>query len=231
MSVVGQFPLMSDIKRRTIRAPTNPLDKCTIVSIYPRLIEEKKHTIQPGIFVIQPGTYDNPSTLVVGPSSWWKEIDENQPLLEIPHSSIVVADAVVKDYCNGLVACDMAESMPGLFFIPGEVKAFEIKRIHKDKLDAAEARQRKWFTELVKLADVLWSGSNGNPLTVSAEAKLAAHYLNLTNKEWLKDSQVMELVRCVACGNLKNPLYPVCSNCKAISDPAKAKELGLVFAQ
>jgi hypothetical protein len=26
-------------------------------------------------------------------------------------------------------------------------------------------------------------------------------------------------------------MYPVCSNCKNITDPAKAKALGLVFAQ
>lgn len=229
--VIGQFPLMSDLKRRTIRAPVNPLDKSTIISILPKLIEERKHTIQPGVFVIQPGTYDTPSTLVVGGSSWWKEIDENQPLLEIPHSSIVVADSVVRDYCNGLIACDMADNMPGLFFIPGDIKQFEIKKIHKDKLDAAEAKQKNWFHSLVRMADSLWAGSNGNPLAISGDMKLAARSLNLVNKEWLKDSQVMELVRCVACGSLKNPLYPVCSNCKAISDPAKAKELGLVFVQ
>jgi hypothetical protein len=222
---------MSDLKRRTIRAPVNPLDKSTIVSILPKLIEERKYTIQPGVFVIQPGSYENPSTLIVGGSSWWKEIDENQPLLEIPHSSIVVADSVVRDYCNGLIACDMADNMPGLFFIPGAITQFEIKKVHKDKLDAAEAKQKNWFNMLVRMADSLWAGSNGNPLTISAEMKMAAHNLNLFNKEWLKDSQVMELVRCIACGHLKNPLFPVCSNCKAISDPVKAKELGLVFAQ
>jgi hypothetical protein len=231
MAVVGQFPLMSDFKRRTIKAPVNPLDKSTIVSILPKHIIERKPTIQPGVFEIKPGTYEQPSVLVVGPSSWWKEIDENQPLLEIPHSSIVVADSVVKDYCNGLIACDMADAMPGLFFIPGELRVDQIKKDHKDKLDIANIKQKNWYTALVRMADALWSRSNGNPLSISDDMKLAARYLNLINKEWLKDSQTMELVRCMACGHLKNPLYPICSNCKAISDPAKAKELGLVFAQ
>jgi uncharacterized OB-fold protein len=81
------------------------------------------------------------------------------------------------------------------------------------------------------MADALWSRSNGNPLTISDEMKLAARELNLVNKEWLKDSQTMELVRCKACGSLKNPLYPICANCKSIDNPDKAKELGLVFAQ
>lgn len=231
MSVVGQFPLMSEFKRKTIRAPVNPLDKSTIVSILPKHIIEKKCTIQPGVFEIRPGTYDNPSILVVGPSSWWKEIDENQPLLEIPHSSIVVADSVVKDYCNGLIACDMADNMPGLFFVPGEFTVDKIKKDHKDKLDAANIRQRNWFHALVRMGDAMWSRSNGNPLSISDDMKMAARQLNLINKEWLKDSQVMELVRCQACGSLKNPLYPICSNCKAITDKEKAKELGLAFAQ
>lgn len=242
MSVIGQFPLMSDLKRRTIRAPVNPLDKSTIVSIYPRHIVERKHTIQPGVFEIQPGTYDNPAILVVGPSSWWKEIDENQPLLEIPHSSIQIADSVVKDYCNGIFGCDMGEKMPGLFFVPGaktlsngEVdKKATLEWIKKEKfaeLAAANMRQRNWFVELVRLADGLWANTNGHPRAVSDDMKLAARELNLINKDWLTDSQTMELVRCKACGHLGNPLYPVCSNCKAINDPAKAKDLGLVFAQ
>jgi hypothetical protein len=125
----------------------------------------------------------------------------------------------------------MGDNMPGLFFIPGAQTLEAIKKDHKDKLDAANQRQNNWYAALVRMADALWSRSNGNPLSISDDAKLAARSLNLVNKEWLKDSQTMELVRCAACGHLKNPLYPICSNCKSISDPAKAKELGIVFAQ
>lgn len=230
MSVIGQFPLMSDVKRRTIRAPSNPLDKSTIVSIFPKHIHEIKHTIQPGVFDIPAGSFEKPSCLVVGPSSWWKEIDENQPLLEISQSSILIAESIVKDYCNGILACDMAENMPGLFFVIGEWTAAEVKAKYQKELEAANNRQRNWYKALVRMADALWARSGGNSLTISDEMKIAAQELNLVNKEWLKDNQIYELVRCVACGHLKNPTYPICSNCKAISDPAKAKELGLVFA-
>lgn len=243
MSVIGQFPLLSDVKRRTIRAPVNPLDKSTIVSIYPKYIVERKYTIQPGVFEIPAGTYEKPAILVVGPSSWWKEIDENQPLLEIPHSSVQIADSVVKDYCNGIHGCDMGDKMPGLFFVPGAKFNFIDNTVDiaattkwileekKAELQLAYQRQVNWFKELVRQADSLWSRTNGNPLSISDDMKLAARSLNLMDKEWLKDSQIMELVRCKACGSLKNPLYPVCANCKAIDDPEKAKELGLVFAQ
>src|SRR5258708_3066693 len=89
-------------------------------------------------------TYENPSLLVVGSSSWWKELDLDQPLLEITNSSIQIADSIVKDYCNGILACDMDSRMPGLFFLMGDVKLPIIKDKYKDKLEAARAKQKNW---------------------------------------------------------------------------------------
>jgi len=83
---------------------------------------------------------------------------------------------------------------------------------------------------LVKLADSLWARSNGNPLAISDSMRTAAKELNL-EKDWMKDFRMVETVRCKACGSLLNPMFPVCPTCKAINDPAKAKELGLTFAQ
>jgi len=221
---------LGDMNRRLIRAPINPLDKSTVVSILPKLIDETKHTIQPGRFIIPPGSYDKPALLVVGSSSWWKETDEGQPMLEIPHSSIQIADSIVKDYCNGILACNMGDTMPGLFYVPGNYDIEKLKKEYKKELDEALVRQRNWYSELVKLGDILWARSNGNPLTISEDMRLAANELNLTNKEWLRDVQIMELVRCKACGSLKNPQYPICPTCKAIDNPELAKKLGLVFA-
>jgi hypothetical protein len=228
---VGEFPGLAQTQRRTIRAAVNPMDKSTIVSILPKPIRERKATISPGFFEIPPGSYENPSILVIGPSSWWREIDDNQPLLEIPVSSIQVADSIVRDYANGLLACNMADQMPGLFYVPGE---FTLEKLRKDfphLLVKAQMSQKKWFLELVKIADILWARSNGNPLSISDDARLACRELNIANKPWLGDIQTAELVRCIACGNLRNPAFPICSVCKAIADPVRAKELGLTFAQ
>lgn len=231
MTLVGAFPGHSELRRKTVRAPTNPMDKSTIVSIYPRPIDEVKHTIEPGKFHIDGGSYDKPATLIVGPSSWWKELEEDQPLLEIPVSSIQIADSVVRDYANGLVACDMGASMPGLFYIPGSFTQKDIIINHKGRLDEAQAKQRNWYKLLVNMGDVLWARSSGNPLAISGDMRLAAVELNMNDKEWLKNEQVMELVRCVACGSLRNPAFPVCQTCKAVVDPEMFKKLNLTFAQ
>jgi len=231
MSQVGEFPTITNPNRRTIRAAVNPMDKSTIVSILPKRISERKATIQPGFFEIPSGTFDSPSVLVVGPSSWWREVDENQPLLEIPVSSIQIADSVVRDYCNGILACNMADQQPGLFYIHGEWTAKDLKKEHPLLLLEAQTKQKKWFSELIRIADILWSRSNGNPLSISSDARLACQELNISNKPWLGDVQTMELVRCVACGSLRNPSFPICQTCKAIVDPEMAKQLNLTFAK
>jgi len=231
MSVVGSFPGLNESNRRTIRAPTNPMDKCTIVSIFPKEINEIKHTIQPGRFHINAGSYEAPALLIVGSSSWWREIDENQPLLEIPNSSIQVADSVVKDFCNGLLACNMSDVMPGLFYVNGESNLVEIKTTYKDKLNNARANQKRWYEALVQMADINWARSNGNPLSVGDDMRLAARELALNSKDWMRNTQSFEMIRCVACGALRNPSYPVCGACHAVIDKDKAEKLGLTFLQ
>jgi hypothetical protein len=202
--------------RRLIRSIKNPMDKCTIVSIFPKEIDEVKHTIEPGKFHIPAGTFEKPAILVVGSSSWWKDIDADQPMLEIPVSSIQIAESVIKDYCNGFLACNMADLMPGLFFALGEHTVMDIKLKYKEKLNEVKIRQDNWYKILVRLADSLWARSNGNPLVICDEMRLAAKSLNFNEKPWLKDFVMMEKVPCKACGTLKNPEYPVCPLCKAI---------------
>jgi len=184
MSMVGEFPGMQQTNRRTIRAPINPMDRSTVVSILPKRIIERKATLQPSTFELSPGTFENPSVLVIGPSSWWREVDENQPLLEIPVSSVQIADAIVRDYCNGLLACNMADQMPGIFYLPGEYTVEKVKKEQPLLLQKALANQKKWFMELIRIADILWSRSNGNPLSISDDSRLACRELNIQNKPW-----------------------------------------------
>jgi hypothetical protein len=213
MSVVGAFPGMN-WKRMTIRGEVNPMDKSTIVSICPCVLDDRKCTIQPGHFHLDPGTMVKPSILVVGPSSWWRDIDEDQPLLEIPVSSIQVANSVVRDWCNGILGSNMNDVMPGFFYVTGEHTSDDIKKNYSKKLEEADLKQRKWYQMLIKLADSLWARSNGNPLAISDDMRLAAREMNVTaNKDWMKDFSMVEMVRCKACGSLKNPLYPICAAC------------------
>jgi len=216
-------------QRRAVRAAKNPIDRCTIISIFPKEIDEVKHTIEPGKFRIDAGTFENPSILVVGSSSWWKDIDPDQPLLEIPHSSIQVADSVVKDYCNSKLGCDMGDAMPGVFFVLGEVAQMEVKVKYRKKLEEMRIKQDNWYMILVKMADALWARSNNNPIVISDEMRLGARSLHLDDKSWLKDFRLVKLIECKYCGGMRNPSFPICPVCKAI-DPAHPLANEIKFA-
>ena len=203
-------------RRRVIRSARNPLDKCTIVSIFPKEVYAEKVTVDPGMFKIPPGTFEEPATLVIGSSSWWKDIDMSQPMLEIVVGSIQMADSIVNDYCNAVLGSDMSSAMPGLFFTTGGHTSAEIKKDYGKKLKEANDKQNNWYRVLVKMADILWARTNNNPIVIADEMKLAARSLNLNDKSWLKDYQMAELIRCVFCGGMRNPMYPICPVCKAI---------------
>jgi len=214
------------------KMPVNPLDRSTIFSILPKKITEKNCTLDPGIFVIEPGTETNPTRLVVGPSSWWKDVsngDDSQPLVEIPQSSILIADSVVRDYCNGILACNMGDSMPGLFWLPGNVTVNELKEKHKEILEGAKKKQRNWFNALIKMADMLWARSSGNPLAISEDMKMAAKEINVT-RDWTRNFEHIEMISCHACGQLVRNTVIVCSNCKIVMKPDEFKKLNLSFA-
>lgn len=227
---VGAFPGIASHFNRTTRADVNPYDKSTVVSIFPKAIDETNHTISPGRFKLAPGTYENPSLLIIGPSSWWKFIDDQQPILEIPCGSHQIANSLVRDYCNGLVGCNMTNSMPGIFWLPGELSAEDVKTKHPDALRKAKEKQDMFWKALVKLADSFWARTNGNPLSINDEMRMAAREMNLTGKDWMKDFTMMQMVNCKACGSPVKPGYPVCSNCHAIVNETQAKELGIKFA-
>jgi hypothetical protein len=228
---IGSPGIGGAIHKRVIRSTPNPLDKSTVVSIYPKKIDETKPTLQPGRYIVEAGSYEKPAILVIASACWWKELDDEQPALEVTVGSVQVADSFIRDYCNGLLACNMGDKMPGLFFVPGNIPLSEIMTKHRADLDKARTKQRAWFEDLVKLADIMWSRTNGNPLSISDDARLAATELGFKDKPWLKDYNTLQLTNCPACGVLRNNSFPVCQHCHNIIDMDAYKKLGLQVAK
>ncbi len=124
----------------------------------------------------------------------------------------------------------MGENMPGLSWLPGALSLKEIKEKHPGHLETMNKKQRNWFSALVRMGDVLWSRSQGNPLAISDDMKMAAKELNIGNKEWLKNFEHIELVSCKACGVMNRSTVVVCPNCKVILNPEEFKKLNMSFA-
>lgn len=223
MSLVGGFPSLREMARRAVPGPVNPFDKSTIVSIYPRPIRFENITLNPGRWYLEAGSVEKPAILTIGPSSWWKDVGPDEPLIEIVQSSVQVAESLVKDYLNGLFACNMVDTMPGLFFLPG--KAYTLKEVMKDHellLAVALKNQRNYYASLIKYGESLWARSNGNPLVINDEMRLAAKTLGRNDVDWMKDHVNAGLVPCFACGEFKNPEFPICKACHTI-DPNHPK--------
>jgi len=200
------------------------------VSIYPRDIKFKIITLSPGRWFLPAGNPEEPSVLTIGPSSWWRDVGLDQPLLEIVQPSVQVAESLVKDYLNGMFACNMGNSMPGLFFVPGEFDVEGVRRHYSHMLEAAVVTQTNYWRTLLKYADALWARSNGNPLTINDEMRMAAKILGAKDKDWMKDHQNQGMVRCFACGSFKHPDYAICQSCHT-ADPEHPKYAEILRAR
>lgn len=219
--------IIHNINRTAHRAPTNAMDKATIFSIFPKEVTEQKITLMPHNYVIPGGDMKNPGRLVVGAASWWRDVDPDQPLIEIPISSVVVADSIVTDWAKAIFGYTAGMRSPGIFWIPGELTVEQLKSTtHMPRLLQAEREQKAWFEYLCSIADSLWARSNGNPLAIMDDMKLAAERLGYS-RDWMKNHIAVSLVRCINCGELRNPEFPTCKHCHSVVDKALATKLGL----
>ncbi len=213
--------------RMAERSTPNPYDKATIFSIYPQEIKEIKRTIYPDIYIIPPGTPKAPSRLVVGAASWFRDVGIDEPLLEIPTSAVMVAESIVRDYQNSRIGSNMGDAVPGIFFVPGEIDLKGLVSQYPQELERSIQRQMRWYEILVKQADSLWAVTNGNPIAIPEDCKLACKELSWS-RDWATDFKRITMEPCPACGQLRNPLFPICGSCKFVVDKKKAQELGII---
>ena len=220
--------------------PKNPMDKCTIVSIYPRDLEATFSTVFPGRYVIPKGSPDNPSFLVIeSGSTFLASTLERMPPTEIQHSSYMLAKSIIDDTIPTMNLSGSTQG-PGVFWVYGEFRSLaELKDYkHRDNglsfaamLDNAKLRQTKYWTAVIDEADYLWANGQGNPRVIPQDAKMAAEILGMSKtKPWMATSIALDLKPCKACGEMINYIYPVCKFCHAVIDTKKAKDLDIQFA-
>ena len=220
--------------------PKNQFDRATIVSIFPKIILEVKHTIFPGRFEVPAADKDDFSILVIESSSYYKPSTiEKMPPTEIQVNAAALAESIVNDYLSAVWLSSKGQRSPGIFWIPGEWTKKTIVNYVDPKgvtftqmLNAAREYQKAWFKLLVDAADELWARSGGNPKAIPEDSKLGAEYIGVEkSKPWMQNTIAAALSNCPSCGEMINLEYPVCRHCKAIINKAKAKELDLVFTE
>lgn len=222
---------------KVARRPKNPLDKCTIVSVYPQVIIDYKPTAFPQTHRIEAAPDNDYSLSVVEGAGWYKEMEDGMPFLEIPIPSTEVARAFIQDFVTPLPEAVPGVAGPGLFFVLGSHDKKSIQnytdeagKTFKELLESARVRQKTWFSRLVSMTDSDWARTNGNPKAVSELARLAAEKIGIKDKPWMANITALERSACPACGQFINLNFPVCPNCKTVVDSEKFTKLGLKFA-
>lgn len=200
------------------------MSEATIVSVVPRVIEEKLPGVNPGRYTIPAAKEDDIETLVIHDGYFMKYmLDDNYD--RITTSAEEIAKDIVRMYSTSQVSYS-PDAGPGIFYLNGAIPKSIVLSKHKDKIDEARTRQQKWFMALVIDADDFW-GKFRQHKGISDLQRDACRYLGL-KREWLISIPDSNAPKCPACyADLVHTLQPICGNCRSIINPAEYKKLGL----
>lgn len=201
-------------------------EKATVVSLFPMTIDERKPGIYPGHFTIPPAKEGDFELLHVGNSTYWVNFHDGRPALKVNTPADEIAASITNDFVRNIFGYDFEhEAFPGVFWVEGHPSKEEVKKIHAVKLKEAETRQRRWFENLIKLADDAWVGSNKQHRSIADIQRYACRQLGLT-RDWLIEIPVKKEAPklCPNCQELVNAARVVCS-CGFIFDETKYKAM------
>jgi hypothetical protein len=131
-----------------------------------------------------------------------------------------VSASIVNDYILGQLLTS-TEQGPAIFWVNGEWSQADFEKKFEKEIKEAQARQIKWFQNLVKAADDIWQQHHQHKFIADLQ-RTAARFLNY-KREWLEDS-ADKSVKCPACMTIISSEAAICFACKAIVNPEKAKQ-------
>lgn len=205
--------------------------KATIVSIYPKDINERKPGIHPGQFIIPAAKLGEFSSLIVDDAFFWIDFaePERKPIKQIV-DGFKLATAVVEDFCRNIPGYRIGENYkasPGMFVIAEAVTPVVIAQSYKPQLAEALVNQNNWFKQLVTEADDTWEKTRTHR-AISSLQRLAAKNLGL-EKEWIVETVSDKGIKfCPACRTRVHPDAVVCSSCQCILDEDKYAKMKFV---
>jgi RNase P subunit RPR2 len=194
----------------------------TIVSLLPYSVDERKLTVIPQEYFIPAAVEDELGILHVDDGISWLmlEMERGGPVQQrIPSGQL--ADSIVNDFARSQLEYRYDFAQPGLFVVEGKFNSDDIKAKFPELLGKYRLIQENWFKALVERANQDF-GKTGVSQLVSDLQKLAAKELGL-KPNWSIDHQLKTLT-CPLCATLLPANAAVCSNCKAILDPAKVAD-------
>lgn len=185
----------------------------TVVSVLPFKIDEIKPGVYPGHFIIEAAEKDKFKSIIIGPSRYHVYIPIAERIMTVEEHAHGMARSIVEDYIGSALAVS-GDARPGIFWLTGAKSESDIANHCKLELEEAKQSQKRWFTELVKLADDDWAKYHLHA-AISDLQRYAANYLGL-EREWLRMLKEVEITSCKVC---RSPIHPeaiVCPVCRSV---------------
>lgn len=186
---------------------------CTVVSLFPLAISEKKPGLYPGYFDIKAAKKDDIEVLVVKSSVHFAYLDSDRGSLSVENHSAKVAKAIVLDFINASIMHSL-EAHPGMFVVQGAFTKEEVKLKFPEKIIRQRARQEEWFKALVQAADDEWTRTRQHRSIMDIQ-RLAAEHLGL-KREWNIIINPEDAIKCPGCQSMVNSQQVVCHVCRAV---------------
>lgn len=201
------------------------MEKVTLVSLYPLLLDERKPGIYPGHFTIPPVKDGDIEILHLGNSHYWVNFYDDRPPLKVNTPADEIATSVINDLSRNIIGYDLQrEAWPGLFWVEGHFTKAEILKNYASKIAETKAAQHRWFENLVRMADDLWVASNKQNKAISQLHRLACKALGV-EREWSSElATAIGPKYCPACKERVHEEAVICK-CRFILDEVKYKSM------
>lgn len=208
--------------------PERDYRKSTVVSVAPFPLNERKHTVIPSDFSIPPAAYPNGiEILIVSPAITMLYLDADRGSTKVPIDSWELANSIVNDYVKTVLSYRPGAG-PGFFALEGDYTIPQVEQEQRAKLVGARDSQKRWFQNLVRLADDDWAKYRQHR-SISEVQRIAAKSLSL-QREWITSIPEKENL-CPVCRDLVDPLAIMCKNCKFIINEVEYRKVKDRFVQ
>lgn len=213
------------------------MSRATIISLLPWKLEEEKPGQFPEKYLIDAAPKKGDFSIEVIEDAYYLEFipfsDEKTPPRRVPILSTSVAQGIVDDYLRAQLATSFefilspegpVQALPGLFWIEGGLSKQEVAEKHGNGLIQNARNMKRWFMNLVKIADDDWARYHRHNV-ISDKQRAAASWLAL-DREWNFDvMRPSEVFNCPFCFTQLNPAAAVCFNCKQVVNAERFKAL------
>lgn len=204
----------------------------TICSMLPYELVESKPGLNPNEFTIKKAEKGK-FTLTIIPNNVFYLINPD-PLsdakdvrnIKVPVPSIEVAQSIIQDYINSLLAVQPPNAVPGLFAVAGDWKDYkEFALKHINEITFYRMAQTTWFQNLVAIADDFWSKTH-SPASIGDIQRDACRELGYV-RDWLNPTPSELQEKCPVCKNTVNTGALKCVSCGHIINKAEYDKLML----